>query len=75
MDGTFKLHQSTTGAMRSFSKQHGKHGFTQPAVTPTDTVVKAYYDLTQALQGKLNTRDTSQMEALTKLKGFFTPGH
>ena len=45
-----------------------KHKYiTQPEVTPADMIVKAYRDLTSALQGITNTRDATQMNAIQQI--------
>jgi hypothetical protein len=47
---------------------------TQPTVTPADIIIKAYRDLTSALQGLKNTTDSRQMHALEKIEQQLSPG-
>ena len=42
-----------------------KHKYiTQPTVTPADAIVKAYHDLTAAINGIKNTKSDAHLEAL-----------
>ena len=46
-----------------------KHKYiTQPTVMPTNQIVKAYQDLTQAIQGLTKSSEDAHMEALTRLE-------
>eukprot|EP00804_Cyclotella_cryptica_P025968 CCRYP_002793-RD/>CCRYP_002793-RD protein AED:0.25 eAED:0.25 QI:0/-1/0/1/-1/1/1/0/824 len=47
---------------------------TQPRVTPADIIIKAYCDLTSALQGLKNTTDSRQMHALEQIEQQLSPG-
>ena len=48
---------------------------TQPTVTPTDVIIKAYQDLMQAIHGMSNTRGIAHMEALTHIGQVLEPQH
>jgi hypothetical protein len=51
-----------------------KHKYiTQPTVTSADAIVKAYQDLTFALQGIKNHKGNAHMEALARVQDALTP--
>jgi hypothetical protein len=51
-----------------------KHKYiTQPTVTPADAIVKAYQDLTFALQGLKNHKGNAHMEALARVQDALKP--
>ncbi|KAL7477511.1 hypothetical protein ACHAW6_003318, partial [Cyclotella cf. meneghiniana] len=53
-----------------------KHKYiTQPEVMPADMIIKAYHDLTKALQGIKNPKDQQQMEALEQIQQQLKPGY
>ncbi len=51
-----------------------KHKYlTQPTVTPTDAIIKAYQDLTLALKGINNTKGNAQLSALKQIQEVLKP--
>jgi len=65
-----------TQAKRIMDTVFFKHKYiTQPEVTPADMIIKAYRDLTTALQGIKNPKDQQQMEALEKIQRQLKPKH
>ena len=65
-----------TQAMRVTDTLFFKHKYiTQPEVKPADIIIKAYRDLTSALQGLKNPRDQHQMQAIEQIQQQLEPGH
>lgn len=53
-----------------------KHKYiAQPEVTPADIIIKAYHNLTSALQGIKNSMDSRQMHVLQQIEEQLKPGN
>ena len=66
----------TTRSRRITDTVFFKHKYiTQPTITPADAIVKAYHDLTAAINGIKNNKSNAHLEALNRIQATLTPGN